>query len=114
MNSRELCDRIRSGPAELVIDEALRFRRRTRSNPCTFSEFLEALQSSETIRTVECRSHRTLGITEDEWALLIKTLGIIKDVEDLLKLPCTHGSRDFHPFQTGGDALQTMLIHSTS
>jgi hypothetical protein len=31
MNSRELVDHFRSGPAELVLDDPLRFRRRTRS-----------------------------------------------------------------------------------
>jgi hypothetical protein len=49
MNPRELVDHIRSGPAELVLDKPLRFRRRTRSNPCDFNEFLQALHSSETI-----------------------------------------------------------------
>jgi hypothetical protein len=66
MNPRELVDHIRSGPAKLVLDEALRFRRRTRSNPCDLNEFLQALQSSETIRTVKCGSHRIMGIAEDE------------------------------------------------
>jgi hypothetical protein len=49
MNPRELVDHIRNGPAKLVLDEPLRFRRRTRSNPCDFNEFIQALQSSETI-----------------------------------------------------------------
>jgi hypothetical protein len=51
MNARELVDHLRSsGPAELILYEPLpRFRRRTRSNPRDFNEFLEALQSSETI-----------------------------------------------------------------
>jgi hypothetical protein len=53
MNPRELVDHIRSGPAELELKEPLRFRRQTRSNPCDFSEFLQALQCSEAIRTVE-------------------------------------------------------------
>jgi hypothetical protein len=43
MNPRELVDHIRSGPAWLVLilGIPLRFRRRTRSNPCDFNEFLE-------------------------------------------------------------------------
>jgi hypothetical protein len=49
MNPRELVDHILSGPAKLMLDEPLRFRRRTRSNPCDFNEFLEALRSVETI-----------------------------------------------------------------
>jgi hypothetical protein len=73
-------DHIRSGPAELVLKEPLRFRRRTRSNPCDFNEFLQALQSSETIRTVQCGSQQRLDITEDEWVLLVKTLGSIKGI----------------------------------
>jgi hypothetical protein len=83
MNPRELVDHIRSGPAKLVLNIPLRFRRRTRSNPCDFNEFLQALQSSETIRDVECESHRKLNISEDEWVLLLKTLGNIKDIQRL-------------------------------
>jgi hypothetical protein len=48
MNPRELVDHIRSGPTKLVLGKPLRFRRRTRSNPCDFNEFLQALRSSET------------------------------------------------------------------
>jgi hypothetical protein len=68
MNPRELVDYIRSGPAELVLHEPLSFR----SSPCDFDEFLQALASSETIRSVNCISHQELSITEDEWVLLIK------------------------------------------
>jgi hypothetical protein len=104
MNPRELVDFIRSGPAELVLHEPLRFRRRTRSNLCDFNEFLQALQSSGTIRSAVCASHRKLGITEDDWALLIKTLGSIKDIEHF-EFCCTPGSRDFHPFQAVAEAV---------
>jgi hypothetical protein len=103
MNPRELVDHIRSGPAELVLCEPLRFRRRTRSNPCDFNEFIQALQSSETIRTVKC--HLQLGISEDEWVILIKTLGRIRDIR-VLELFCTNGSRDLHPFQAFADAVK--------
>jgi hypothetical protein len=75
MSPRELVDHIYSGPAELVLDKPLRFRRRTRSNPCDFNEFLQALQSSETIRNFSCFSQLALGIIEDEWVLLVKALG---------------------------------------
>jgi hypothetical protein len=73
MNPRKLVDHIHSGPAELVLEIRLRFRRRTRSNPCDFNEFLQALRSSETIRDVECGSQqkasasfssRRLGVSE--------------------------------------------------
>jgi hypothetical protein len=106
MNPRELVDHIRSSPAELVLDEPLRFRRRTRSNPCDFNEFLQALQFSETIRSVECDSHRMLCITEDEWVLLVKMVGSIKGIHTLI-LDCTQISRDFHPFQAVADAVNT-------
>jgi hypothetical protein len=107
MNPRELVDHIRSGPTDLVLDKALpRFRRRTRSNPCDFNEFLQALQSNETIRSVTCKSHLKLEISEDEWVLLVKTLGRIKGIEDL-RLDCSPGSRDFHPFQTVADAVNS-------
>ncbi len=95
MNPRELVDHIRSGPAKLVLDEPLRFRRRTRSNPCDFNEFIQALRSSETIRDVECSSHRRLGITEDEWVLLVKTIGRIKDIQNM-RFSYSYSPRDFH------------------
>jgi hypothetical protein len=104
MNPRELVDHIRSGPAKLVLDEPLRFRRRTRSNPCDFNEFLQALRSSDTIRTVDCGSQLNLGISEHEWVLLLKTLGSIRDIQNL-EFNCRPGSRDFHPFQAVVDAV---------
>jgi hypothetical protein len=106
MNPRELVDHIRSGPAVLVLEEPLRFRRRTRSNPCDFNEFLEALRSSETIRTVRCRSQHILGIREDEWVLLVKALGRIRDIQNL-RFDLAPGSRDFHPFQAVADAINS-------
>jgi hypothetical protein len=105
MNPRELVDHIRSGPVELTIDKPLRFRRRTRSNPCDFNEFLDALQSIETIRNVTCWTQLRLSITEDEWVLLVKTLGSIKDLQSL-EVYCTPGSRRFHPFQAVADAVK--------
>jgi hypothetical protein len=100
MNPRELVDHIRSGPTKLVLDKQLRFR----SSPCVFNEFLQLLQSSETIRTVTCKSQLQLGVTEDEWALLVKTFGGIKGITDL-RLHCLHGSRSFHPFQAVANVL---------
>jgi hypothetical protein len=104
MNPRELVDHIRSGPANLVLDKPLRFRRRTRCNPCDFDEFLQALRSSETIRKVTCCSQLLLGISKDQWVLLVKTIGNIKGIEEL-GLHYLHGSRDFDPFQTVAEAL---------
>jgi hypothetical protein len=101
MNLRELVDHIRSGPAELMLNQ---YTTLTRSNLCDFNEFLQALQSSETIRTVFCGSQLLLGITENEWVLLVKTLGSIKDIQHL-ELNCRAGSRDFRPFQAFADAL---------
>jgi hypothetical protein len=102
----ELVDHIRSGPAELGLNKPLRFRRGTHSNPCDLNEFLQALQTSETIRDVECGSHLQLGISEDEWVLLIRTLGSIKGIEDL-HFCCRTGSRDFHHFQAVADAVNS-------
>jgi hypothetical protein len=104
MYPRELVDHVRSGPAgELTLDYPLLFRPRTLFNRCDFKKFLQALQSSETIRTVPCKSH-CLGITGDEWILPVKTIGIIKDIKDL-RLWCGSGSHDFHPLQAAADAV---------
>jgi uncharacterized protein YoaH (UPF0181 family) len=43
-------------------------------------------------------------ITEDEWVLLVKMLGSIRDIHNLI-LHCMHGSPDFHPFQVLADAV---------
>jgi hypothetical protein len=47
-----------------------------------------------------------LGITEDEWVLLVKTVGIIKCIDDLTLL-CEAGSRDYHPFQAIAEAVKS-------
>jgi len=55
MDAVELVERIRSdGPKELELKQLVRFRRRTRSNPCGFDEFLEALRKNGTIESVFC------------------------------------------------------------
>jgi hypothetical protein len=97
-------DRICSGPAELVLDKPLRFRHRTHSKPCDFNEFLQAVQSSETIRTGICRSQVLLSISEDQWVLLVKALGKVKNIQHL-EFSCKPGSRGFHPFQAVADAV---------
>jgi hypothetical protein len=103
MDPLELLDHIRSGPAKLVLDEPLRFP--PHSNLlCDFNELLQALQSSETLQDVTCRSQQTLGITENEWVLLVHTIGRINDIQ-ILQFYCTHGSRDFQPFQSVADAV---------
>jgi hypothetical protein len=104
MNAHELVDHIRSGPTEILLNKPLRFRRRTRSNPCDFNEFLQALQSNETIQTAEVGAHHLLGVSEDEWVLLVQTLGSIKGIEHL-DLKCFSGSIAYHPFQAIADAV---------
>jgi hypothetical protein len=104
MHPRELVNHIRSGPIELVFDTPLRFLPRTCSNPYDFNEFLQALQSSDTIQDVICSSQQTLGITEEEWVLLVKTLGRIRDLQKL-KFWCRVGSLEFRPLQAVADAV---------
>jgi hypothetical protein len=108
MNLRELVDHIRSGPAKLALDEPLRFRRRTRSNhPCDFHEFLQALQSSETIQKVVCWPLWRLGITEEEWVLLIKTLGRIRGIQDIDIICEPAASRDSRYFHAIAEAVNS-------
>jgi hypothetical protein len=89
-----------------MLFEPLRFRRRTRSNTCDFNDFLQALQSNETLQYVECYSQLELRIAEDEWVLLVKTLGSIKCIQNL-SLDCAQISRDFHPFQAVAEAVNS-------
>jgi hypothetical protein len=102
MNPRELVDHIHNGPAELVLNEPLRFRRRTRSNQCDFNEFLRALQSNETIRSVLCGRRQWLAIREEDWVLLVEAIGSIKGIASLTMYP---SSRGFRPFQAVAKAV---------
>jgi hypothetical protein len=69
-----------------------------------FNEFLQVLQSSETIRTVTRKSQLQLSITEEERALLVETIGRIKDIQ-ILHFFCKAGFLDFHPFHALADAV---------
>jgi hypothetical protein len=46
-----------------------------------------------------------LGITEEEWALLVKTTGRIRDIQNLT-FSCKTGSREFRPFQAFADVVK--------
>jgi hypothetical protein len=98
MNLREVIDHVR-GPKDLVLDKPLR-----PCQPDDFNEFLQVLQSSESIQTIKCTSQLVLEITEDQWDLLVKALGRIKGLQTL-RLHKVHGSRDFESFQAVADAV---------
>jgi hypothetical protein len=99
--SCELTDHIRIGPSELILNMPLRFHRRR-----DFNDFLQALETSETIEHVSCAAHLDLGLSEDEWVLLVETLGRIRDIKNLEFNILASGSREnFHPFQTVADAV---------
>jgi hypothetical protein len=53
---------------------------------------------------VLCESHQELGISEDEWVLLVETLGSINCIQSLV-FSCIVGSRDFYPLQAVADAV---------
>jgi hypothetical protein len=95
----ELTAYIRSGPSELILNMPLRFHRRS-----DFNDFLQALETSETIEHVSCSAHLDLDISEDDWVLLVATLARIRDIDNL-EFNILSGSRDFHPFQTIADAV---------
>jgi hypothetical protein len=105
MNACELVDHIRSGPVKLMLVKKLRFRRRTRSNPCDFNELLKALRCSKTIRDILFGSMVDLGVSEDEWVRLVKTIASIKGIK-YLTLYCEPGSRDFDTFQALADGVK--------
>jgi hypothetical protein len=46
-----------------------------------------------------------LEVSEDEWVLLVKTLGRIKGIKEL-SFSCQAGSRAFHPFQAVAEAVK--------
>jgi hypothetical protein len=100
MNTNELVDHILSGPAEIELCGPLR---------CDFNEFLQALRSSVTIRSVMCCRHQSLDITEEEWMVLVQTLGCITGIKNLLLWFSfsDHAFRDSHPFQAIADAVNS-------
>jgi hypothetical protein len=100
MNPRELVDHILSGPAEIVLCRPLR---------CDFNELIQALRSSVTIRSVKCYRHQLLEITEEQWMVLVQTLGCITGIQNLRVLFSfvDHASRNFHPFQAIADAVDS-------
>jgi hypothetical protein len=53
-----------------------------------------------------CGSQLQLGISEDEWVLLVKTIGIIKGIE-VLNLASISGSQNFCPFHTIAEAVNS-------
>jgi hypothetical protein len=84
MKPYELFDLIRlNNPNELELRHTLRFRRRSRSNPCSFDDLLQVLQSNESIHTVRCQGNVSLGITQEEWFLFVQTLGRIPGLRQL-------------------------------
>jgi hypothetical protein len=84
MKPYELFDLIRlNNTNELELKHTLRFRRRSRSNPCSFDDLIQALQSNESIRTVRCQGNVSLGITQEEWFLFVRTLGTIPALRQL-------------------------------
>jgi hypothetical protein len=99
-------DQIQSGPEELRLAFPLRFRRRTRSNPCSFDDLLEALQANRTIRQARCHNHVELGITESEWCRLVRTLGSIWGLKKL-EVVWQSGSHGFHPLQVVARAVDS-------
>lgn len=110
MYTRELVDRIRSAALQSsscgsrsVFAGRRALAVRHASGAASFRKFL---QTSETIRTVTCGSHNTkeLDISPDEWVLLIKTFGRIRDIQNIAWLGMI-GSRDSHPFQAVAEAL---------
>jgi hypothetical protein len=100
MNSRELVDHILSGPVEIELSEPFR---------CDFNEILQALRSSVTIRSVRCYQHQYLEITEEQWMVLVQTLGCITGIRNLnLFFYCIdHAPRNFRPFQAIADAVNS-------
>jgi hypothetical protein len=98
---RELTDHIRSGPSELIISNIpLRFHRRS-----DFNDFLQALETSDTIEYVHCAAHADLGISEDDWVLLVETLGRMRGIQKLEFHIEPSGSHYFQPFQTIADVV---------
>jgi hypothetical protein len=96
----DFIDHVRSGPTHLELDDKLYF-----SQPHYFNEFILVLQSNETIRDIQCGSPLQLGISEDQWVLIIKTFGSIKGIESLRLTALADGSPEFHPFRAVAEAI---------
>jgi hypothetical protein len=96
MNQREL---ILSGPAAIELHEPFR---------CDFNEFLQALRSSVTIRSVRCYPQQYLEITDEEWMVLVQTLGCITGIQNLLLcFSLDHAAPGFQPLEAIADAVNS-------
>lgn len=83
MQPQTLLDTIRGTPIELKLFETIRFRRRTRSNPCDFNMILQALKVNKSITVLICSRHFMSGITSDEWFRFLQNLGSIQNLTEL-------------------------------
>jgi hypothetical protein len=83
MQPQMLLDYIRGNPDELKLFETIRFRRRTRSNPCDFNDILQALKANSSIQTIICSRFFVSGISSAEWFRFVQTLGRIVSLEEL-------------------------------
>jgi len=107
MTPKELLEHIQSGPDEIELDFALCFRPRSRSNEYDdFNDLLQALRSNQTIRVVECHSHKSLGITESEWCRLLLAFASILCLKNLV-VAWENGSLDFHPLQVIAESVDS-------
>lgn len=76
------CDGVGS-EGVLRLDAIVRFRRRTRSNPVSFQDFLQSLRDTKGIRTVFCYPSMFLGIRQDEWHQIVCTFGQLENLSSL-------------------------------
>ena len=94
-----------SGNGVVVLEDIIRFRRRTRSHPTTFEDFLQALKTNTTNTTTTttgnaqaqrqeqqqqiitkliCHGQLSFGLTQDEWTRTIGTFGEMPYLQDLI------------------------------
>ena len=76
-------EQVRSGPSELNLHNFVRFRRRTRRTHCSFDDFVQVLQQSQTIETVNVRVTFALGLSVSQWLQLLHAFGSMSCLRNL-------------------------------
>jgi hypothetical protein len=113
LSPRGVVDYILSGPAKIEFMMPICFSNQTHSNPCDFNDLLQALRSNVTIRQVKCYMCQNMGFTEDEWVLLVQTLGCIAGIQNMCFI-IDHVSY-YYSFQAISDAVNSAhSLHTLS
>jgi hypothetical protein len=83
MSPQELMDIVRSGPRTLKFCSIVRFAVGRPDEPA-LPDFVHALKTCDTIRSIHCNRHFTTGFSDDEWCDIVRSFGQVHNLEELV------------------------------